>query len=62
MKVTCSAVGAEVLAQAVVGALWAYLPFPSYRNLLFRPCHLLGLGGGGRWDVVCVGGFVCAES
>ena len=62
MLATCWAAGAEVLARAVVAEPWAYWPFPAGRNFPFLAYHLLGLGGGGRWDVVCIGGFGCAES
>lgn len=62
MLVTCLAVGAEALAPVVAAELWAYWISPAGRYFPFRPYHLLGFGGGGRWEVVCVGGFGCAES
>lgn len=62
MRVICSAAGVEVRALAGSVEPWACWISPAGRYFPCRPCHLLGFGGRGRWEVVCVGGFGCAES
>lgn len=54
MLATCWAAGAEVLARAVVAEPRAIGLFQPVGIFLFPAYHLLGLGGGGRWDVVCI--------
>ena len=62
MLLTYSVAGVEVLAQAVAVEPWACWISPASRYFPCRAFYLLGFGGGGRWEVVCVGGFGCAES